>query len=62
MESNQGPWTGGGPPIRNGLNCAGGSAFPEKTAGTSQAARAVARVAAAGAVGPEDVPAVLLHA
>ena len=36
----------GGPPIRKGLNCAGGCAFPEKTGGTSQAA---------GAVGPGDV-------
>ena len=54
----QGPWIEGGPPIRKSLNCAGGFAFPEKSAGTSQAARAVEGAAADGAIGPEDVPAV----
>ena len=51
---SQGLWIGGGPPIRNRLNCAGGSALPEKSAGTSQPARPEVF----GAVGPEDVPAV----
>ena len=51
-------WIEGGPPIRNGLICAGGSVLPEKSAGTSQAAGAVPGVA----VGPEDVPAVLFDA
>ena len=50
----QGPWIEGGPPIRKSLNCAGGFAFPEKSAGTSQPARPEV----VGAVGPEDVPAV----
>ena len=54
----QGPWIEGGPPIRKSLNCAGGFAFPEKSAGTSQAAGAVEGAAADGAIGPEDVPAV----
>ena len=47
------------PLISKSPNCAGECAFPEKSAGTFQAAGAVAGVVAAGAVGPEDVPAVL---
>ena len=48
------PWIEGGPLIIKSLNCAGGFAFPEKSAGTSQPARPEV----VGAVGPEDVPAV----
>ena len=44
------------PLISKSPNCAGECAFPEKSAGTSQTAGAVAGVVVAGAVGPEDVP------